>query len=109
METKPSIKMHGTDNLYYREASLLAFRNDESRIIVVGDHGVREWDIPTSTQRASYQIVAVTLRDGRRVEDVAIIESHIIGSVRGYADIPFEPEDIVGVELTHRRWLPFDL
>jgi hypothetical protein len=51
-----------------------------------------------------YQVVAVTLRDGRRVEDVAIIESHIIGEVRGHEDIPFEPEDIVGVELTHRRW-----
>jgi hypothetical protein len=24
--------------------------------------------------------------------------------VRGHADIPFEPEDIAGVELTHRRW-----
>ena len=51
-----------------------------------------------------YQVVAVTLRDGRKIEDVAIIESHIIGEVRGHADIPFEPEDIVGMELTHRRW-----
>lgn len=51
-----------------------------------------------------YQVVAVTLRDGRRIDDVAIIESHIIGEVRGHEDIPFEPEDIVGVELTHRRW-----
>jgi hypothetical protein len=51
-----------------------------------------------------YQVVAVTLRDGRKVEDVAIIESHIVGEVRGHTDIPFEPEDIVGIELTHRRW-----
>jgi hypothetical protein len=51
-----------------------------------------------------YQVVAVTLRDGRAIEDVAVIESHIIGEVRGYDDIPFEPEDIVSLELTHRRW-----
>ena len=51
-----------------------------------------------------YQTVAITLRDGRKVEDVAIIESHIVGEVRGCTDIPFEPEDIVNVELTHRRW-----
>jgi hypothetical protein len=51
-----------------------------------------------------YQVVAVTLRDGRRIEDVAVIESHIIGEVRGHADIPFEPDDIADVELTHRRW-----
>ena len=51
-----------------------------------------------------YQVVAVTLRDGRRVEDVAIIQSSIIGEVRGHPDIPFEPGDITAVELTHRRW-----
>jgi hypothetical protein len=51
-----------------------------------------------------YQVVAVTLRDGRRIEDVAIIESHIIGEVRNHADIPFEPDDIVAIELTHNQW-----
>lgn len=51
-----------------------------------------------------YQVVAITLRDGRRFEDVAIIESNIIGEVRGHEDIPFEPKEIVSMELTHRRW-----
>ena len=51
-----------------------------------------------------YQIVSVTLRDGRKVEDVAIIHSSIIGEVRGYPDVPFEPADITGIELTHRKW-----
>ena len=51
-----------------------------------------------------YQVVAVTLRDGRRIEDVAVIQSSIIGEVRGHADIPFEPDDIADVELTHSRW-----
>ncbi len=51
-----------------------------------------------------YQVVAVTLRDGRKMEDVAIIQSSVIGEVRGHADIPFEPDDITGIELTHRKW-----
>ena len=51
-----------------------------------------------------YQVVSVSLRDGRKIEDVAIIQSSEIGEIRGYADIPFEPDDIVGMELTHRRW-----
>jgi hypothetical protein len=51
-----------------------------------------------------YQIVAVTLRDGRRIEDVAVIQSSVIGEVRGHAEVPFEPGDITDIELTHRRW-----
>ena len=51
-----------------------------------------------------YQVVAVTLRDGRKIEDVAISGGHAIGEVRGHEDIPFEPDDIESMELTHRRW-----
>src|SRR5205809_7859208 len=36
-----------------------------------------------------YQIVAVTLRDGRVIEDVVISGSSIVDEVRGFADIPF--------------------
>jgi hypothetical protein len=51
-----------------------------------------------------YQVVSVTLRDGRKIQDVAIIQSSIIGEVRGYADVPFESDDITNLELTHRKW-----
>jgi hypothetical protein len=51
-----------------------------------------------------YQVIAVTLRDGRRIEDVAVIQSSIIGEVRGYSEVPFDPADITQVELTHRSW-----
>lgn len=51
-----------------------------------------------------YQVVAVTLRDGRRIEDIAIIQSSMIGEVRGHAGVPFEPDDITDLELTHRKW-----
>jgi hypothetical protein len=51
-----------------------------------------------------YQVVAVTLRDGRVVEDVAIVHHSCVAEVRGQADIPFDPTDIEHIELTHRKW-----
>ena len=51
-----------------------------------------------------YQIVAVTLRDGRLIEDVAIIHHSLVAEVRGRTDIPFDPGDITGIEVTHRKW-----
>ena len=36
-----------------------------------------------------YQIVAITLRDGRVIEDVAIVGASIIGEVRGLRGDPF--------------------
>ena len=51
-----------------------------------------------------YQVVAVTLRDGRVIEDVAIVHHSLIGEVRGDADIPFDPGDITNIEVTHRKW-----
>ena len=47
----------------------------------------------------TYQIVTITLRDGRKFE-VSVTDSHIIGRVRGYSGIPFDPEDIASIEVT---------
>jgi hypothetical protein len=52
----------------------------------------------------TYQIVDVTLRDGRIVRDVAIIESEIVGEVRGHTEIPFDPADIADIKITHNKW-----
>ncbi len=52
----------------------------------------------------TYQIVDVTLRDGRVVRDVAIIGSSRIGEVRGHSEIPFDPADITNIEVTHKKW-----
>jgi hypothetical protein len=49
----------------------------------------------------TYQIVDVMLQDGRIVRDVAIIQSELIGEVRGHSDIPFDPVDI---KVTHNKW-----
>ncbi len=51
-----------------------------------------------------YHVVAVTLRDGRVIPDVAVVGSAVIGEVRGAADVPFDPADITGVEVTHQKW-----
>ena len=51
-----------------------------------------------------YQIVAVTLHDGRVIEDVVIVGSSGIGEVLGYNAIPFTPEEISDIRLTHNKW-----
>jgi hypothetical protein len=51
-----------------------------------------------------YQVVAVTLRDGRVIEDVAIVHHSLVSQVRGYTDVPFDPVDITAIEVTHRKW-----
>ncbi|HVU09472.1 MAG TPA: hypothetical protein VHG89_13125 [Verrucomicrobiae bacterium] len=51
-----------------------------------------------------YQIIAVTLKDGRKIEDIAIIGHSIIGEVRGCDDVPFDPNEISSIEVTHNKW-----
>ena len=51
-----------------------------------------------------YNVVAVTLRDGRVIQDVAVIGSSMVNEVRGLADIPFDPYEITDMEVTHRKW-----
>jgi hypothetical protein len=51
-----------------------------------------------------YQVVAITLRDVRVIQDVAIAHHPIVAEVRGHADIPFDPADITDIEVTHWKW-----
>jgi hypothetical protein len=51
-----------------------------------------------------YQVVSVTLRDGRKVDDVAIVDATIVVEVRGYEAVPFDPHDIASIAMTHRPW-----
>jgi hypothetical protein len=50
-----------------------------------------------------YQVVSVELKDGRIFDQVVTSEGCII-EVRGYKEIPFSPEDVVSVNLNHKRW-----
>jgi hypothetical protein len=52
----------------------------------------------------TYQIVDVTLRNGRVIRDVAIIDRSLIGEVRGHSEVPFDPADIEQIEVTHNKW-----
>lgn len=50
-----------------------------------------------------YQIVSVQLKDGRCFDQVVVSECCII-EVRGYAEIPFAPEDVASISVNHKRW-----
>jgi hypothetical protein len=50
-----------------------------------------------------YYMVSVVLKDGRRFDQVVVSECCII-EVRGYAEIPFAPEDVAFVSVNHKRW-----
>lgn len=50
-----------------------------------------------------YQVVNLILEDGGRIEDVVIIQSALIGEIR-QGDVPFNPENITEIELTHKKW-----
>jgi len=50
-----------------------------------------------------YQIVSIVLKDGRRFDQVVIVEGYIT-QVRGFSDIPFVEDDIHEIVLTHDKW-----
>ncbi|MFN2624314.1 MAG: hypothetical protein ABR611_15880 [Chthoniobacterales bacterium] len=49
----------------------------------------------------TFQIVDVTLRDGRIVRDVVIVRGALVAGVSGRSDIPFDPADITNIEVKH--------
>jgi hypothetical protein len=50
-----------------------------------------------------YQTAAITLQDGRVIDDVLIVGG-TIAEVRGCDTIPFAVEDISDIRVTHRKW-----
>ena len=50
-----------------------------------------------------YCVVAVTLADGRTIQDVAVGAGHVL-EVRDCETIPFDPRAVVGMSVTHGRW-----
>jgi hypothetical protein len=57
-----------------------------------------------------YHVVNLTLKDGRRIDDVAVVGCRIIGEIRKIGiikqeeDLPLRLGDIVSIEVTHRKW-----
>ena len=61
-------------------------------------------DLKNATQTGpGYQIVSVELTDGRTFDPAVVSEGHVI-QVRGFREVPFAPEDVARVKLSHRRW-----
>lgn len=50
-----------------------------------------------------YQVVSIVLNDGRRFDQVVIVEGRIT-EVRGFRDIPFSGGQIAEILVTHDRW-----
>lgn len=50
-----------------------------------------------------YQIVTIVLKDGRRFDQVAIVEGRVT-EIRGRKDIPFSEAEVADVVLTHAKW-----
>ena len=50
-----------------------------------------------------YQVVSVVLNDGKKFDQVAIVEGRIT-EIRGRTDIPFAENDIAEIILTHDKW-----
>ena len=60
-------------------------------------------DLPGPETGMGYQIVSIVLNDGRKFDQVAVVEG-IIAEVRGHRDIPFTEDQIAQILLTHEKW-----
>jgi hypothetical protein len=50
-----------------------------------------------------YQVVTVTLKDGRRFEQ-AVVAGGLLTQIRELASIPFAEDDIADLAVTHAKW-----
>jgi hypothetical protein len=50
-----------------------------------------------------YQVVSVVLQDGKRFDQVVVVEGRIT-EIRGLRDIPFTEDQIARLILTHDKW-----
>jgi hypothetical protein len=50
-----------------------------------------------------YQVVSIVLKDGKKFDQVVIVEGRIT-RIRGLGDIPFSEEQIAQIILTHDKW-----
>jgi len=50
-----------------------------------------------------YQVVSVTLKNGKHFDQVITSEGCVI-QVRGHRDVPFSPEEVAAVDVNHKSW-----
>jgi hypothetical protein len=58
---------------------------------------------PQGETGMGYQVVSVTLKNGKQYDQVVTSEGCVI-QVRGYRDVPFSSEDMAAVTVNHRHW-----
>ena len=69
----------------------------------IPDKFIRELMLKPETGMG-YQVVKIILKDDREFDQVAVIQSSVIGQIRGTMEIPFKGEDIDKIILTHKKW-----
>lgn len=70
------------------------------------DHAFNKWASELASKPETgmgYQVVSVVLRDGKRFDQVVIVEGRIT-EIRGLIDIPFTEDQIAQLILTHDKW-----
>jgi len=50
-----------------------------------------------------YQVASITLKDGRRFDQVVIVGGYIT-RIKGIKDIPFSEDEIADIVVTHDKW-----
>ena len=50
-----------------------------------------------------YQSGTVLLSDGRQFDDVLFLQAAWISEVRGFDSVPFDPQEIEHIEVTHSK------
>jgi hypothetical protein len=50
-----------------------------------------------------YYVANVRLRNGTIYRQV-VIDSGFVANVRGFKSVPFDPADIVDIDVTHEKW-----
>jgi len=50
-----------------------------------------------------YQVASVILKDGRRFDQVVIVEGRIT-RMKGIKNIPFSEDEIADIVVTHDKW-----
>jgi predicted fused transcriptional regulator/phosphomethylpyrimidine kinase len=65
-----------------------------------------KWVIELSSKPETgigYQVISIVLKDGRRFDQVVVVEGRIT-QIRGREDIPFTEDQIARMLLTHEKW-----
>jgi hypothetical protein len=82
----------------------VAFRHPNQSRVNTLPESLRQQLLDSPETGADFHVVDLTLANGTRVRDVAIVNCSLIAAVRGKPFVWFSSADVVALEMTHRRW-----